>query len=76
MLGVPRPEATQWELSEQVGDRGHGVFRYLERLAAQGEVISQDDTSGRILSLVQEHQGVDARAEVLGLSRSPERPGM
>ena len=76
MLGVPRPEATQWELSEQVGDSGHGVCRHLEPLAAQGELRSQDDTAVRMLSLVQEHQGFAARAEALGLSRSQERPGM
>jgi hypothetical protein len=76
MRGVPLPDATQWELIEKVGDSGHVVFRYLERLAAQGELIYQDDTSVRILSLVQENQGVEARAEVLGLSRSPERTGM
>lgn len=76
MLGVPLPDATQWELIETVGDSGHAVFRHLEHLAAQGELIFQDDTSVRILSLLQENQGFEARAEALGLSRSPERTGM
>jgi transposase len=76
MLGVPLPDATQWELIEQVGDSGHGVFRHLEHLAAQGELIYQDDTAVRILSLVKENQGFEARAEALGLSRSQERTGM
>jgi hypothetical protein len=76
LLGVPLPDATQWELIEAVGDSGHVVFRHLERLAAQGELIFQDDTSVRILSLLKENQGFEARAEVLGLSRRPERTGM
>jgi transposase len=76
MLGVPRPDATQWELLEQVGDSGHGVVRDLEGLAAQGALISQDDTAVRMLSLVKEHQGFEAQAGALGLLRSPERTGM
>jgi hypothetical protein len=76
MLGVPLPDATQWELIEKVGDSGYVVFRYLERLAAQGELIYQDDTAVRILSLVKENQGFAAQAEALGLSRSQERTGM
>ena len=74
MLGVPFD--TQWELIEKVGDSGHGVFRYLEGLAAQGELIYQDDTAVRILSLVKENQGFEAQAGALGLLRSPERTGM
>jgi transposase len=76
MLGVPLPDATQWELIEKVGDSGYVVLRCLERLAAQGELIYQDDTAVRILSLMRENQEFEARAEALGLSRSPERTGM
>lgn len=76
MLGVPLPDATQWDLLETVGDSGHVVFRHLEHLAAQGELIFQDDTSVRILSLLQENQRVAAQADTLGVSRSPERTGM
>jgi transposase len=76
MLGVPLPDATQWELIEKVGDSGYVVFAHLEGLAAQGDLIHQDDTAVRILSLVRENQAFEARAEALGLSRSPERTGM
>ena len=76
MLGVPLPDATQWDLLETVGDSGHVVFRHLEHLAAQGELIFQDDTSVRILSLLQENQRFAAQADTLGVSRSPERTGM
>src|SRR6516162_759186 len=61
---------------EKVGDCSYRVFAYLERLAAQGELIYQDDTSVRILSLIGENLKARAEAEALGLSRSKERTGM
>lgn len=76
MLGVPVPDATQWDQIEKVGDCGYVVFEYLERLAAQGELIHQDDTSVRILSLIGDNLKIRAEAEALGLSRPKERTGM
>jgi hypothetical protein len=76
MLGVPVPDATQWDQIERVGDSGYVVFTYLERLAAQGALIYQDDTPVRILSLMDENQEIQAQAEALGLSRAQERTGM
>ncbi len=76
MLGVPMPGASQWDQIERVGDCGYVVFAYLERLAAQGELIHQDDTAVRILSLMDENRQIQAQAEVLGLSRATERTGM
>lgn len=76
MLGVPVPDATQWDQIEQVGDCCYKVFAYLERLAAQGELVHQDDTSVRILSLMAENLTIRAHAEALGLSRPTERTGM
>ena len=66
MLGVPVPDATQWEQSEHVADCGYRVFAYLERLAAQGELIYQDDTAVRILTLMAANDHTPA----------PERTGM
>ena len=48
LVGVPVPDATQWEQAELVGDCAHPLFKYLERLAAQGEVSYQDDTTARV----------------------------
>lgn len=76
MLGVPVADATQWDQIEQVGDCSYGVFAYLERLAAQGELIYQDDTAVRILSLMEENCQMRAAAEALGRSRPTERTGM
>ena len=76
MLGVPVPDATQWDQIEKVGDSSYVVFEYLARLAAQGELIYQDDTAVRILTLIKENQEMQAQAEALGFSRSKERTGM
>ena len=48
LVGVPVPDATQWDQIERVADCAYPVFKHLEKLAAQGEVIYQDDTSVRI----------------------------
>ena len=76
LLGVPMPDATQWDQIERVGDSSYVVFEYLERLAAQGELIYQDDTSVRILSLIGENCKMQAHAEAQGLSQPEERTGM
>jgi rRNA maturation protein Nop10 len=76
MLGVPVPDATQWDQIEKVGDCSYVVFAYLERLAAQGALIHQDDTAVRILALMEENRTIRARAEAMGVLRPTERTGM
>ncbi len=76
MLGVPVPDATPWDQIETVGDCRYVVCASLERLAAQGELIYQDDTAVRMLSLMGENLKIRAHAEALGLSRPTERTGM
>ena len=76
MLGGPVADATQWDQIEKVGDCSSRVFEVLERLAAQGELIYQDDTSVRILSLMDENLKIRAHAEAMGGSRPTERTGM
>jgi len=76
MLRVPVPDATQWDQIELVADCSYRVFEVLERLAAQGELIHQDDTSVRILALMDDNRTMRAQAEARGLSRPTERTGM
>jgi transposase len=52
------------------------VFAHLECLAAQGELIYQDDTRVRILSLMEENHQAQAHAAAMGVSRSEDRTGM
>lgn len=76
MLGVPVPDSTQWDQIEVLGDCAYKVFEAMEREAAQGELIFQDDTAVRILSLMQENRVFLEQAEAQGLSTSNERTGM
>jgi hypothetical protein len=48
MLGVPVPDATQWDQIEVVGDCAYKVFEQLEQAAAQGESMLHDDTAVRL----------------------------
>jgi transposase len=74
MVGVPGSDATQWDQMERVADCAYPVFEHLQTLAAQGDVIYQDDTSVRILSLLKEHRQAEAQAH--GQSPPRERTGM
>ena len=76
LVGVPVPDATQGEQGEIVGDGTHPVFKYLEKVAAQGEVIFQDDTPQRILTLMAENQKAAAQARTQGKAKTTERTGM
>jgi transposase len=76
MLGVPVPDATQWDQIEVVGDCAYKVFAQMEKEAAQGELIFQDDTAVRILALMQENSARLAAAQAQGVSTPNERPGM
>jgi hypothetical protein len=76
LVGVPVPDATQWDQAEVVGDCSHPIFKCLETLAAQGEVIFQDDTPHRILTLIAENQQARARAQAQGKTQTEERTGM
>lgn len=52
MLGFPLPDATQWDLIEQVANAVYPLIGALELVAACGEVIHNDDTSVRIVEII------------------------
>src|SRR5512144_332009 len=70
LVGVPVADATLWDQAERVADSAWPVFAALWNLAAQGEVIFQDDTHVRILALLAENRHADAVGDIL------ERRGM
>jgi transposase len=76
LVGVPIPDATQWDQAEVVGDCAHPIFKYLEQMAAQGEVIFQDDTPGRVLALIEENRKATAQAQARGDAEVAARTGM
>jgi hypothetical protein len=51
--GVPLPASTQWEIVEQMANGFYPVYYELNRQAAQGDVIHNDDTIMKILALMQ-----------------------
>lgn len=56
LVGMPLPDATQWELVEQVADSTYPLYEHLKRLGAQQPLVYQDDTGARILSLIAENR--------------------
>jgi transposase len=57
--GVPLPASTQWEIAEQMADQIYPVYPELIRQAAQGDVIHNDDTTMKILALMQQNDQQD-----------------
>ena len=62
LLGFPLPDATQFELVEQVANAGYPVVSVLEKTAANGEVVHNDDTQAKILSVIQENKAQPDKA--------------
>lgn len=78
-FGIPLPAATQWEVVEGVGNECYPVYRELLNQGAQGEVIHNDDTGVKILSLMSEiDKERESRAEGVREkeNRKSERKGM
>ena len=50
-LGIPLPASTQWEIVAEVANDIKPVYEELIRQAAQGELLHNDDTSMKVLSL-------------------------
>ena len=57
--GIPLPASTQWEIAEQMADQIYPVYPELIRQAAQGDVIYNDDTTMKILALMQDNDQRD-----------------
>jgi hypothetical protein len=53
---VPLPSSTQWDIVEGVANRIYPVFDELKHQAAQGEIVHNDDTVMKVLSLLKENK--------------------
>jgi transposase len=69
-LGIPLPASTQWEIVEEVADRIQPAHDELIRQAAQGEVLHNDDTSMKVMSLRRENSKEDSTGERTGIFTS------
>jgi hypothetical protein len=47
-LGVPLPDATQWDMAEAVADKVHPAYRALVEAAAQARIVHNDDSHMRV----------------------------
>jgi len=56
MVGIPLPDATQFELVESVADVAYRIYEYLKHRAANSPLAYHDDTTARILSMIKENQ--------------------
>jgi transposase len=55
-VGVPMPASTQWDLVSQAAPRMAPVHEELQRFAAQGELLHNDDTPMVILAFLKEER--------------------
>ena len=62
-LGIPLPASTQWDVVSAAADELAPVHEELIRQAAQAEVLHNDDTSAKILSLMAENRALKASGE-------------
>ena len=53
-LGIPLPDATQWDIVNAQAERAEPIWKEVGRQAAQGEVVFNDDTGVKILELMGE----------------------
>ena len=51
-LGVPVPASTQWEILDEAEKSVQPAYEALVRQAAQGDILHNDDTTARILALL------------------------
>ena len=58
-LGIPLPASTQWGIVRAAALILATVFDQLIRLAAQGDILYNDDTSTKILQLLKENQRIE-----------------
>ncbi|HAU3965746.1 TPA: transposase [Legionella pneumophila] len=52
LLQMPLPVSTQWHLIEEVGSVAIPVFHALERVAANGKIVHNDDSHVKITDLI------------------------
>jgi len=72
LAGVPLPASDQWELVRDAAQQGpRDVHQHLVELAAQGELVHNDDTTMRVLELMEKTK----RQQPL-LEEDPERRGV
>jgi transposase len=55
-LGIPTPSSTLWDEVEKGADKIYPAYKELEKQAAQGDLVHNDDTPNKILELIKENK--------------------
>jgi transposase len=55
-LGLPTASSTIWDQVEKGADKIYPVYKELEKQAAQGDLVHNDDTPNKILDLIKENK--------------------
>jgi transposase len=69
-LGIPLPPSTQWDIVQSAAQSLWPVLEELQRQAAQGKLLHNDDTTMKIL----EHMGQRRQQALLKAPESPVNP--
>ncbi len=56
LLGFPLPVSTQWQLIEALGACALSVFPLIEKIAANGHLVQNDDTFLRIVDVIRHNR--------------------
>ncbi|MCP4762113.1 MAG: transposase [archaeon] len=59
MVGTPFPDATQWDLVKQVYEDVEPIHKAMEIIASNARLMTVDDTSIKILSVMKENKELD-----------------
>jgi transposase len=62
-FGVPLPASTQWDIVAAQAKRAEPVFDELAQQAAQGDIVYNDDTTVKILSMMGKRAGTEAAVD-------------
>jgi transposase len=62
-LGIPLPASTQWDIVEAKAEQIEPAFNELIRQAADGEVVYNDDTTVKILEIMDQRAADNAMTE-------------
>jgi len=64
-VGVPLPASTQWDIVADQAERAEPAFEEMSRQAAQGDVLYHDDTTVKILAMMEQTAEDEKRADEL-----------
>jgi transposase len=66
-MGTPLAASTAWDVLEKSADKIHPVFPELIRQAAQADVVHNDDTNMKVLSLIAENKDETQKTSRTGM---------